>query len=102
MNRQRKRGRFALFVATDDADTNRVIAEDLAERAEESICPNHLCADGVARNLWECPSSLVRRLAKNRQSLGLKFSVFYRRGTGPIKHWLFSFGRPLARMRKNA
>ena len=101
MNQKRNRGRFVMFVATDDAGTNRVIAEDLAERAEESIYPNRLCADGVARNLWECPSSLVRRLAKNRRSLGLKFSVFYRRGTGPIKHWLFSFGRPLARVRKS-
>lgn len=101
MNQKRKRGRFAMFVATDDADTNRVIAGDLAERAEENVLPNRLCADGVVRNLWECPPGLVRRLAKNRRSLGLKFSVFYRRGAGPIKHWLFSFGKPPMRMRKS-
>ena len=77
------------FVCPLNEDTNRYVARGFEGRTGDYEHPDKMCADGVRRNLWECPNyELIARLKNDQQKLALKFQVFRRRGLyGPIEPW---------------
>lgn len=96
MNTKRRRN-CAWFVEPLDAETNRVIS-GYVEDAEEH--PQIVCADGIRRDMWECPHYFIGKLSHSIQSLGLRFKVFRRQGLhGKIHEWKFGVG---ARVKKES
>jgi len=59
-----------------DADTNRVIAGFLQERAIESACEDKRCADGETRNVWELDYEDFMTVIMSRASLLLRCTLF--------------------------
>lgn len=75
---------YTWFVEPLDAFTNQVIASRISEEnAHEGI----ECADGVARNLWECLHRFISELRRNESELGIRFKIFCREGHGGIRQW---------------
>lgn len=77
---------YTWFVEPLDAYTNQVIASRISEEnAHEGI----ECADGISRNLWECPHRFIAELNRSQSELGIRFKVFRREGHGSIREWTF-------------
>lgn len=68
------------FVEPLDANTNRIIAQELEEETEERKNRNLICQDGKKHNLWQCSFQLIQRLVLSQQTLGLKFRVYSKQG----------------------
>jgi len=77
----KKKVRVFWFVEPLDANTNKVIAQELAEEAEERKMRNLICQDGKRHNLWQCPFRLIQRLFLSQETLHLKFKVYTRQGS---------------------
>jgi len=77
------------FIEPKDANTNRIIAERLAEMAPEEEDHEVLCADLTRHNLWRAPNhSFIAELKRNAGQLWLNFKVYRRVGNGLPKHFV--------------
>lgn len=65
-----------------DVNTNRFIADQLAQRVTTEECTDFACRDIVGepchRNVWSCPNWLVDELLTNRRTSRLNFDLYVR------------------------
>ena len=74
----------------DVSRSNEIISRNVG--SEEAL-QDVLCADGIKRNLWRCPSALIFMLWRSRQNFGKGFriKIFCHEGNGKVRNVTFLF-----------
>lgn len=78
--------RWYLHAINDNAHTNEILASIFGGQIDEALAYNTLCADGVRRNLYRCPSGYqdVRKAVENHAKFNLKMAVYQQAPDGTI------------------
>ena len=88
----------------DVAYSNEILAKNIG--SEENALQDVLCADGIKRNFWRCPSGLLFMIWRSRKGFGNRFriKIFCREGKGKVRNVTFLFknesGKPKKKKRK--
>lgn len=81
------------YVEPLDSKSNRIIANALLERIEESELCGVLTADNKRHNLWRCSFDFASCLWKSRGDLGITFRIYSQYPGGRIRECTFIFGK---------
>ncbi len=82
---------YIWFVEPLNSDTNKVIAQQLAESNFNSEI---VCADRKRHNLWTCPNQFAMSLVESKGSFNLHFKIWGKQGChGKIRDKTFLFSK---------